>query len=74
MLESNPWESICDVVWPLFVLLVQDVCCKVFVHFICDVCSQAVVCVVYALPGTVSLFVGGWSPVWTGDTWIGPLA
>ena len=35
MLESYPWKSICDVVRQLFVLLVQDVCCEVFVHTIC---------------------------------------
>jgi len=70
MLESYPRESICDVVRQLFALLallVQDVCCEVFVHAMCEVCSRAVVCAVYAWPGMASLFVRGWSPVWTGD-------
>ena len=72
MLELYPRESICDVVWQLFALPVQDVCCEVFVHAICKVCSRAVVCAVYAWLGMALLFVGGCSPVWTGDTWMGP--
>ena len=71
MLESNPLESVCDMVGQLFALLVQDVCCEAFMH---AMCSRAVVCAVYAWPGMVSLFVRGWSPVWTGDSWMEPLA
>ena len=74
MLESYPREFICDVVWQLFVLLVQDVCCEGFVHTICEVCSRAVVRAMYAWLGMASLFIRGQSPVWTGDTWMGPLA
>ena len=74
MLQSYPRESICDVVWQLFAPLVQDMCCEAIVHAMCELCSRAVVCAVYAWPGMASLFVRGRSPVWTGDTWMGPLA
>ena len=59
MLESYPQESIRDVVWQLFALLVRDMCCEAFVHTMCEVCSRAVVYAVYAWPGTASLFVRG---------------
>ena len=39
MLEFYPRESICDVVWQPFSLLVQDVCCEAFVHTMYEVCS-----------------------------------
>ena len=57
MLELYPQESIGDMVWQPFALLVQDVCCETFVHAMYEVCSQAVVCVVHAWPGTASLFL-----------------
>jgi len=62
-----------DVVWPMFIL-VQDMYCEVLVHPIGEVCCLDVVCAVYAWPGMASLFVCGWSPVWTGDTWMACLA
>ena len=68
MLQSYPQESIC-VMW-----CGRLVCCEVFVCSIGEVCSQVVVCAVYVWLDTASLFVGGWSPVWTGDTWMGHLA
>ena len=68
-----------DALWPLSTLLLHEVCCESLVHVypitsVHGVCSKVAVYVVYAWPGMASLFVGNWSPVWTGDVGVAALA